>query len=731
MAVDRPTFSENWHRVAELKPKLRALVQVHRQFFRGQRWHVLRDPSNNRSFRLDDAGYWFVAMLDGRRTVADIWEACAEELGDSAPTQGEAIQLLAQLYTNNLIHVELPPDAESLFDRYKKRIQREVTGYVTNILFARIPIFDPDRILDELVKVFGWLFSVVGLVVWLIVIGFGAAHVIQHVDELWNQAAGVLAVNNLVWLYIAFAVIKLIHEMGHGVACKRFGQYEHNRGEVHTLGVMLLVLTPVPYVDASSAWVFRSKWRRAMVGAAGMYVELMVAAIAAIVWARTAEGQPINAIAYNMIFIASVSTLLFNANPLLRFDGYYILSDIVEIPNLNERAKRYLYYLIKRYAYGVRRPHNPAHSRYERVWFVVYGIASFIYRIFISVTIMLFIISSLPVIGLIMAVMAIAGWVVVPLGKWIKYLAVDAELMRTRQRAVVVTIAFFVVVLSPLAFVPFPDHGRAPGVVEADQFQIINASVAGKLTHAMTGPQRHVDEGATLVNLENPELLDRRALLQSTLAELSARYRQAREQREVATAQALADQIQSTRGQLKHVQRQIQRLTVRAPFAGTWVDSQLDKQQGAFLSRGTSLGVVATLDRMIIRATADQYLGPRLLSEMQGKTVEIRVDGEPGLQYTGKIRRILPAGSRQLPSAALAMSAGGKMMTSRDREDQQGGPRSQDPFFEVFVDVQTPEGQPPLLPGQRVIVRFDLVDRPLLEQAWIAGRQLLQRRLNL
>ena len=174
MAVDRPTFHEAWYRVADLRPRLLAGVQVHRQHFRGQTWHVLDNPANNQFSRINEEGYRFIGLLNGRRTVAEVWQICNEQLGDRAPTQGEVIQLLGQLHTSNLLHVELPPDSEALFNRYRKRITREVQSYLMNLLFLRIPLLDPDRFLDRWVGIFGRVFSWLGLVLWLVLVGTGA-----------------------------------------------------------------------------------------------------------------------------------------------------------------------------------------------------------------------------------------------------------------------------------------------------------------------------------------------------------------------------------------------------------------------------------------------------------------------------------------------------------------------------------------------------------------------------
>lgn len=435
MPVDRPTFSESWYRVVDLRPRLRSTVQVHRQHFRGHMWHVLQDPSSNQFFRLNDAAYYFVAMLDGRRTVGEVWRICNEQLGDSAPTQGEAIQLLGQLYSSNLLQAELPPDAEGLFHRYRKRVTREVQGYLMNLLFIRVPLIDPDNFLNRWVGVFGKLFTKVSLLLWVVLMGVGLYFVIGRAGELFDGAAGILDRENLPLLYLSFVIIKIFHEFGHAFACKAFGRASGTGGEVHVMGVMFLVFTPLPYVDASSAWAFRRKWHRAVVGAAGMFVELAVAAVAAIIWANTAPGT-LRAVCYNVMFIASVSSLIFNGNPLLRFDGYYILSDVLEIPNLSQRSKQYIYYLVKRYVYGVRRSHNPANTGGEKRWFVFYGIASTLYRVFVCIRILLFIADKLFIVGAVLAVAAVVAWVFVPLGKFLHYLFTSGELMRVRVRAV-------------------------------------------------------------------------------------------------------------------------------------------------------------------------------------------------------------------------------------------------------------------------------------------------------
>ncbi|HEY4328120.1 MAG TPA: hypothetical protein VGN88_00165, partial [Phycisphaerae bacterium] len=441
MPVERPTFHESWYRVAELHPRLRSTVQISRQHFRGLPWHVVQDHTNNAFFRLAEPAYRFIGLLDGKRSVAEAWRMASEQLGDDAPTQGEVIQLLGQLYTSNLLQAEVPADTHTLFARYKKRKQREITGYLMNIMFARLPIFDPDHFLNKWLGVVGWIFSPIGLAVWAVLLALGVYFIAQVPgwgDKIVSPTNRMLSPDNLVLLYIAFALIKACHEMGHAISCKKFGKQSGTGGEVHIIGIMFLVFTPVPYVDASSSWALTNKWHRIIVGAAGMWVELAIASIGAIVWANSNDGTVVHNFAYNVMFVAGFSTIVFNANPLLRYDGYYMLSDFLEIPNLATRGKDYIYYLVKRYIWNVRQARNPAHSSSEKFWLFIYAIASFIMRMFVTFSIMFYLSGVLEGALIILATaMALAGlitWAVVPVGKFVHYVTTNPELQRVRTR---------------------------------------------------------------------------------------------------------------------------------------------------------------------------------------------------------------------------------------------------------------------------------------------------------
>ena len=716
MPIDNPTFSELWYRVAGLRPRLRAAVQVHRQHFRGQLWHVVRDPVSNDFFRLHPSAYRFVGLLDGRRTVARAWELCGEQLGDESLTQTEAVRVLGQLYVANLLQADLPPDAEGLFQRYRRRTAREVRGQLANVLFLRVPLLDPDRLLTRLAPLVRWAFTPAGVVLWLAALAVGGWVAASNAPALAAEAKDLVAAGrlgrNLPLLYAAFILAKVAHEFGHAFACKVFGLRTRTGGEVHAMGIMFLVFAPIPYVDASSAWALRSKAHRVIVAAAGMMTEVAIAAAAAVVWAWTAgAAEPVPAavhtLALALMLIASVATLLFNANPLLRFDGYYILSDLIEIPNLADRSRRFLYGLVKRHAWGVRDGGGEAHSAREGVWLAGYGLASTAFRVLVSVKILLMLCERFLLLGAVLAALAVLTWVIAPLGRFVRYLLADTELARVRGRAVAVTATTAALIAAGVGLVPAPDHRHVDGLTAPARLAHVHAATDGvvqRVAPTATAVGAGEDAGV-LVAADNPDLRLERENLTAEREIVLCRLRTAqetalRDKRYLALAQVLTRDLAELDGEAKSLDADLAALDVRAPFAGTWTSPRADRLVGVFVRRGERLGTVATTDRMVVRVQPGQRLTGMLVAEAD-RRCQVRLKGAPSVVFDA---------TWEPPPAG--------------RSDGSGPER-----FDIVV---TPSGQPhrPLLAGQEVLVRFRLPSRPLARQWWRSLRQLAQARLG-
>ena len=723
MSVERPTFSESWYRVSELTLRLLDAVCVSRQYFRGVRWYVLQSPASNRYFRLSDGAYHFVAMLDGRQTVGQVWRVCMEKLGDDAPTQGEVIQLLCQLHGSNLLQGDLAPDAEALFQRHRKQTWRNVKGAFGNMLFVRIPLWDPDRFLDRWVDVLGRAFTVHGAILWLALIALGLWSLGGQFQTLATRASGVLDPENLPLLYVALVLVKLIHEMGHAFACKFFGRKTANGGEVHQMGVTFLVFTPLPFVDASSAWALRNKWHRIIVGASGMLAELAVAAVCAVLWARTSEGTATNAIAYNVMFIASISSIAFNGNPFLRYDAYYILLDLLEIPNLESRSKLYLRYVVKRYVWGMENTADPSHTRGERKWLVFYAVTSTLCRLVILGAIALYLMDMFFSIGLLLAVILFLRWLALPIVNFIRYLFTSGELVRHRGRALLSSALFLWFLFFSCGLIKLPDRCRVEGVVEPRHYSVIHMKTAGFVQQILETGEQTGQEGPVLVKAASPELQAQRDQLMAEYRRLKIE-RQSAQTRETAAKQILDEKITALSEKIERLRQQLKNLALQSPVEGIWIAQDEERLPAMYMEQGRRLGVVADLSDLRIRAVASQKIASRLIEEA-APDVDIRIKGRPDIEIGGRIEKIIPSGQEQLPSAALGYAAGGS--TRIDVLDPTGRIAAE-PFFEILVIPAIPDAVT-LRPGQTMALRFETSPKPIFEQGWRSLLQVFQRRI--
>lgn len=707
-------FSEHWYRVAQQRVALRPGVRTRRQRFRGENWRVVYDPFAHNFYRIRPAAYTFVARLSPDRTVEEVWQECLKEMPEEAPGQGEVIQLLAQLYLSNLLQLDLPPDARQFFERYRKRKQKERASYLSYIMFARFPLFDPDDILNRTRTYTRMLFSWPGLILWLAVV-LGAVKVaIEHAGDLADQSQGVLAPGNLFYLYLTLVFIKALHEFGHAAACKRFG------GEVHVMGIMLMIFTPIPYVDATASWAFRRRRTRILVACAGMIFELFVAAIATYIWASTGPGT-LNALCYNLMFIASVSTVLFNANPLLRYDGYYILSDLLDIPNLSQRAQQQLRYWGQRYVLGRKTAVSPAETRGDAATLGIYGILSAAYRIVVFTGIILFVSKRFLLAGILMAAICVFSWLVLPVARYIHYLLTDDSLERNRFRAISVSSGIALLVALLVGVVPFPSSFVAPGVLLSRRMTDVPARAAGTLEAALTSSGNPVEEGAPLVQLRDREWpyrwRDELALREHTRA-----LRRRSLSRAGADLSVIDEHLELMEKRISRLQEDQKHLVVRAPSNGIWVSGALEDLAGTRVEKGGVLGYIIDPDHFTAVAVVSQDEARWLFDEAGIHRGRFRLKGSAQAPLEMKDWRVIPAEQRRLPSPALGWAGGGEVaVAATDR----AGTMAAESFFEIRADVVPGKKDVGLVHGRTGRIRFRIAPEPIWRQVYRRVRQIL------
>lgn len=399
-----PLVSGSWYRVAPLKPSLVAGLKIVRHEVRDQVWHILVEPGSGRQLRLNPAAYAFAGRCNGNATVESLWTLLLERKGDDAPTQDDILRLLAQLFRAGMVQFDAAPYLSLLFSRRTEEVQRKRRAFI-NPLMVRMKLFDPTRLLDRLAPLSALLGRWSVFALWLLAVALAALAAAVNFPQLKAEALRVLSTpSSYALAWICYPVVKTLHEFAHAMAVRHFG------GAVHELGISLMFLTPAPYVDASAANGFSSARQRAIVSAAGIMVELALAAAAVAAWLVLSPGL-LREGALVVVLICSVSTLLFNANPLLRLDGYHLLCDALQLPNLALRSQGWWTSLWRRLIGAESALPPSALASGERKWLVLYAPASWLYRLGLMFALVFWLGHQSWLIGW-MAALALLAWLV-------------------------------------------------------------------------------------------------------------------------------------------------------------------------------------------------------------------------------------------------------------------------------------------------------------------------------
>lgn len=709
-------FSAQWRRVAQLKPRLRSHVKIERQTFGGQVWFLILDPTTGRSHRLSPAVHHFVAGMDGERTMEALWFRTHERLGDDAPSQEDCIQILAQLHNADILICHLPPDFREIVERGRAQRRKQTFARFKNPLGIRIPLVDPDRFLTRTIRFVAPLMTPFGLIVWLAFLAFGLVLAGMHWNAFTSDFADrVLAADNLIVLLATFPIVKALHELGHGYAIKRWG------GEVHEIGIMFLVFIPVPYVDAAGSTGFREKWKRAFVGAAGIMTEIPIAIIALIIWSEAEPGL-VRAIAYNTVLITGISTLLFNANPLLRYDGYYVLADLIEMPNLATRANKYMTYLAQRYLLRARNTTSPVDRPDERWKLATYAILSFLYRMLIWVSIILLVASKFFIIGVALAIWAawlMAGW---PLFKAARYLVNSPALSGKRQRALGVAGGALGAIALIFFVIPAPLATIVEGVVWTPERAELRIGRSGVVRDIFAQAQDEVIPGDPILAIEDPITRAETVVTRLREKEIALKFRAALSSDPFLAGMA-REELEEAGKRVEHAERKLGELDVKAGAAGRLIMATASDLPGQYVERGDLVGYVKGETGLVIRAVVPE--SEIALVRDRARRAHVRLISNPGVVHNAVIRRIGPSSTRKLPNPALSTEGGGRF--SLDPAAQSPG-QALTPFYEIELDADSIDDQNRI--GGRAYIRIDLGREPLGAQIYRRARQVFLERLN-
>ena len=707
------------------------------QRFGGVTYLGIKDPLSLRYYQLREEEFFILQQLDGHTSAEEIVAAVEREFAPQKVTYRQLHSFLAMLHREGLITSDSTGQGETLLERHRQARRRSLLRGLSSILALRFRGLDPEPILAWLYPRTRWCFSPWAMAFCLLLVSAAACLVSFRFEAIAARLPDFQAFfcgESLIWFAVAIAASKILHEFGHGLTCKHFG------GECHELGVMLLAFTPCLYVNVSDAWMLPNKWHRVAVSGAGILVELTLAAGCTFLWWFSEPGL-LNSLCLHLMIVCSVSTVVFNGNPLLRYDGYYVLSDLIEVPNLHDRSAALLRRWVLRAVLGVEGGSDRMYPERHRLLLTAYAVASFVYRLFVIAAILWFCYQALKPHGLqvlaqLLTVTVIAGLIARPTWQAFRFFSMPGWTTQVKQTRVMVVSCVFVLLGAAALLTPLPCHVTVPSVMQLRDASRIYVSVPGTLQWAVK-PGTIVRAGDSVGRLSNADLDLELARLRGELAVRQSELESLRQRGAQQAGRGVRDagsQIPAAEKALEDVQQRLQervdeqdRLTLRAPVAGTvvppsrrrsptgpdeldwWSGEPLDPvNRGAYLADGTLFCLVGDPQALEALLVIDQ-------SEVElvstGQRVRVQVDQLPGCYLDGRISEMSQV---DLESAPPELAASG-MLPIRSSEEGRG--QLVGVFYQAKVSLS--DYPPELLPGATGRARIRVAPRSL-------GRRILR-----
>jgi putative peptide zinc metalloprotease protein len=701
--------------------RLRPDLMIEPQICEGRTCYVIKDPISLRYYQFHGREYCLLRLLDGRHSLAQ----AQQEFDRCFPPQRttlEEIEGFAQLLLKSgLAYPDAPGLGALLFDQQQRQRRRRWLQSLTDLLYIQIPLIDPDRFLEKLLRPLRWIFTRLffcfSLVMILAACCFVAGHW-QAWTARWPSFHEFFSWHNAVYLWLALGLVKILHELGHGLTCKAFG------GEVHDMGLLFLCLSPCLYCNVTDAWKVPGKWRRMLIGFAGIHVELLIASVASWVWWHSPAWPLLNHLAFSLMLVCGISTLVVNANPLLRYDGYYILSDWLEIPNLRERAIRLVMNLVLDQGLGIDVAQDSMLSRRRRTLLLAYGLASHFYRWLLTACILWFFYHLLKpyrlgVLVVLLAGVGLASMIGWPLARFLHFLRQRGGLPAMKPLRLARSAILLGAGLAALMVVPLPiSRVRQKALVE-----VRSEAVARLFLPATAVLERvYVQEGQEVqandllaecrsIDLENQLAdaqceLDIRQVQLRALRELAAEASDERERSRIEVARALiAGESDGFVKQVETLERTLEGLVLRAPRAGMVLAAPRIEDLGKLYYPQSEAPLFTLGDPSRLRAVMPvSPANHRLLADEMAAgsalPATIRQSTRPTQTWEGSISQLPPSEATEVP-LALTNRAGGPLAVAPTSRPDQYVPQSQQ--YLVLVDWLDPTRS--VFPGTLVEVR--------------------------
>ena len=693
--MDRPVTSGT--PLPERLPPLREELQLHpgAPHADGSPSWVIQDPVSNAFYRIG----WLEFELLSRWALASPAEILAATTRDTLlrPTAEELAALYAFLLQCQLLTIHDPRYQHELVTRLRNGRSQRLRRLLHHYLFFRVPLLNPDRALQAALPWLDWLFarSTALLVGGLSLLGLILTA--RQSDVFVASFLDTLSPGGLAAYLVALAVTKSLHELGHALTATRYGL------RVAHMGVAFVVLWPMLYTDTGESWRLSDNRQRLRIAAAGIATEMAIAGLATLAWHLTADGDLKQAFFF-LATTAWVLTLALNISPFMRFDGYFILSDALDMPNLHERSFAVARAALRNTLLGWQEPDPEPLGQRQRQWMIAFAIATWIYRLslFIGIAIAVYLL-FFKLLGILLFVVEIAWFIVLPVWRELRvWHERRAEIAAYRRRRALAA----GVVLLLVAALPWGYQVKGSGFVHPERSHTFYSPLPARLLERPPagGP---VTAGQSLFTLEQPELAYRRQVAEASAAAMDSQLRglaalpdgeerrQAMDSRwRMHAAEALAQSAEA------------ERLVLSAPFAGILTDVEAEAAPGTWIGTRQPLATLVDPQRWQAELLVRQEDVQRIERDAR---VLFYPNGQRLAPLAGRVVDIERTRTTALPSFLLSSQYGGSIAVLPDGR----GLTPRDTLYRVRVALTEAPSELRILRGDAIIE-----GRP---ESWLAG----------
>ncbi len=659
-----------------------------------EKGYVIEDPLRNLFFKIGRREYLFLCSLnrgDDLSTLPD--DTDSDNYSEETVTKEEAVTILKWLAGRQLLQNQDTTTLEAIESAELSAKKKNWLAKL-NIISFRIPLFNPDSFLSRIAPWLSWITGPIFFAIWLLFAVVALGTLFVNWNSFTSQTAGFFSSSNIVILSLVWILLKILHELSHALSCHRYG------GQVNEMGILFILFIPLTYVNASSSWTFPSRWQRIHVALAGMYIELFVAWIAILYWA-THLGTAGALLAHNTVLVAGVSSILFNANPLMRFDGYYVLSDIVQIPNLYFHGLTAVRRRVKKFWLGIVEP-----GEEQSAFVKAYGIGLNIWRILILFSLGYLAAGLFSGWGLLITIAAATGWIVQPLLAFVERIPAYKEQNPKVVSHFLIRLAAVGLIGGFVLFgISWEKNINVPGVVLFDEQYTVRTVSEGFVDHIFVKEGDIVKQGQLLLELMNEEIVSSSRELALQLEILNLKRRQAISIGTHSELQILDQQRKVLQKRKANLDADIKGLKIYAPGVGKLVGNGLESLQGTWVHKGAELAqVVSPRNKHLVASIGQDDISSFIGRVGEEVVVDMR---DRGLgRFSGRIEKVAPVALLELPHPSLAGIYGGPF----DVKPAPG--RKQEHAFVLFsprfsVTIQLPdEVKQKLRSGQQAQVQI-------------------------